>query len=93
MKVVRALLIVIALLSVWMTYDNVLSDDPSIDTLAAQTACTIKKCSKQHGMTRMSKTPLGQTLEYTWEDGVVSVSCHRAYYVFGARVCTVDLAR
>lgn len=86
----RVLLIVFALLSVWMTYDNVLSDDVPSQALAQLAACTKKKCSEQHGMTRMSKTPIGQSFEYTWSDGSVNVTCRREYFVIGTRLCTVD---
>ena len=90
MKVARGLLIVLALLSVWMTFDNVLSDDAPSLALSQLAACTVKKCGEQHGMTRMSKTPIGQSFEYTWSTGTVSVTCRREYFFVGTRLCKVD---
>jgi hypothetical protein len=90
-KVVRVLLVIVALLSVWMTYDNVLSDDVPSQALAQLAACTVKKCDQPHTMTRMSKTPIGQSFEYTWGDGAVNVTCRREYFVAGTRVCKVDV--
>ncbi|HSQ66531.1 MAG TPA: hypothetical protein VLM85_25095 [Polyangiaceae bacterium] len=72
----------------WMTWDNVLSDEDPIKALAEKAACTLKKCEEQHGITRMERTPIGQSFSYTWRDGTVSVDCHREYYVVGTRSCT-----
>ncbi len=74
----------------WMTYDNVLSDEEPIKQLAEQAACKVKKCEDQHGITRMERTPIGQSFAYTWKDGTVAVSCHRDYYVVGTRNCTAQ---
>jgi hypothetical protein len=74
----------------WMTFDNVLSDEDPIKALAEKAACTVKKCDQQHGITRMERTPIGQSFAYTWRDGTVAVSCHREYYVVGTRLCTAQ---
>ncbi len=70
-----------------MSYDGVLSDIEPIQAQAEQAACTIKKCSDEHGMTKMSRTPFGQSFQFTWKDSVVSIECHRELYVVGARKC------
>ncbi len=74
----------------WMAFDNVLTDEEPFKQLAEETACTVKKCSEKHGLTKMSRTPLGVSIETTWKDGTVSVTCRREYVVVGARKCTVD---
>ena len=90
--------------TLWMSYDNVFSDDTPIRALAEKTACdkhslSMKSavgakpadaCAAQHGMTREQRAPWGQTLEYQWIDATLSVSCHRDYYVFGERRCAVE---
>ena len=77
-------------ISVWMSFDGVFSDDGPIRADAEKVACTKKKCDQQHGITRESRSPFGQTIAYTWSDATITVSCHRAYYVFGARECAVE---
>jgi hypothetical protein len=71
----------------WMCWDNVFSDLAPIQAQAEQAACEIKKCKEQHGMTKADRTPFGQSFDFTWQDGVVPISCHREFYVFGARKC------
>ncbi len=80
----------LVVVTTWMAYDNVLSDLGPIQQLAEQTACTVKKCSEQHGMTSLSRTPIGQTFGFTWRSGTVRVYCHRAYWVIGERKCALD---
>ena len=75
--------------SLWMSWDNVLSDLAPIQAEAEKAACTVKKCADQHGVTSGSRTPIGQSFVFTWRDGSVSVECHRAYWVVGARTCSV----
>jgi hypothetical protein len=87
-RTVFALLLV--LVSGWLAYDNVLSDEAPILTLAEQAACTVKKCEEKHGMTRLSRHPFGQSMDYTWRDGVVSVGCRRAFIVAGERRCVAE---
>ncbi len=74
-------------ITAWMTYDGVFSDIEPIKAQAEQAACTIKKCNEQHGMTKVDRTPFGQTFEFTWQDAVVPIECHREIYVAGARKC------
>lgn len=85
-----ALAVSLVVITTWMAYDNVLSDLAPIQDMAEKAACTVKKCDERHGMTRLSRTPIGQSFSYTWKDGTVNVSCHRAYYVVGERACSVD---
>lgn len=81
---------VVALLgvSVWMSWDGVLSDLAPIQAQAETASCAVKKCTEPHGLTRVSRTPFGQSFVFSWKDGEVAVDCHRAYYVAGERVCS-----
>ena len=90
MKYARYLVALFALTCVWMTYDNVLSDEAPIKALAEQAACNVKRCTDQHGMTRMSRTPIGVSFQFEWKDGTVPVTCRREYFVVGARVCSTN---
>jgi hypothetical protein len=71
----------------WMTYDGVFSDIAPIQAQAEQAACTVKKCKDQHGMTKLDRTPFGQSFQFTWQDGLVAIDCHREFYVAGSRKC------
>ena len=89
----RAFQVIFAIVAVtitWMAIDNVLTDDEPFKQLAEEKACSVKKCTEKHGLTRMSRTPLGVTIDTTWKDGTVTVSCRRAYFAVGERKCTVD---
>ena len=79
--------VLLCVIATWMSIDNVFSDIEPIQALAEQAACTVKKCADQHGMTRMERNPIGQSFEFTWKDATIAVSCHREYYVAGARKC------
>lgn len=87
-RVILAILLVVV--SSWMAYDNVLSDDAPIQKLAEDSACAVRKCAEKHALTRMARNPLGQSFDYQWKEGTVTLWCHRAYYVVGTRACTVD---
>lgn len=89
-KVIRVVLILLALTSVWLTYDNVLSDEVPIVGLAEKAACVKKKCADHHQMTRLGRTPIGVSVEFTWPDGPVSLTCRRTALLLGERVCTID---
>lgn len=86
----NSLALAVLAVSVWLCFDNVFSDDGPIRALAEKAACATHKCADPHGLTRESRTPFGQTLEYQWRDATVRVSCNRAYYVFGDRRCVVE---
>jgi hypothetical protein len=86
-KVLTAILLVVFVLSLWMSVDNVWSDVAPVQALAEQAACKVKDCKKHHGVTRISRMPIQQSFELTWEDGKVDVTCHRDAYVFGAMRC------
>jgi hypothetical protein len=79
--------LVVFLVSLWMTYDNVWSDGDPTRALAEAAACRVKDCKKRHMATTVRRMPEAQTFEFTWEDGMVSVSCHRAWYVAGEMRC------
>jgi len=81
---------VLLAVTLWMCFDNVFSDDAPIRALAEKTACAKKKCEDQHGMVKEQRTPIGQTIDYAWRDGTLSVYCHRAYWVFGERQCAIQ---
>lgn len=89
-RVPTALLVVLALLSAYAAWDNVLSDNTSVRADAEAKACAKKKCADKHGLTKAERTPFGQSFEYTWQDGVVHVSCNRSAWVFGERTCVVE---
>ena len=84
-----------------MCFDNVFSNDDAIRALAEKTACEKKSataakpgatdaCAQQHGMVREERMPWGQTLEYAWQDATLRVACHRAYWIAGERLCSVE---
>ena len=77
----------IAITITWMAYDNVLSDVAPTQALAEAAACRVKDCKVRHGLTKMSRSPIGQDFEFTWQDGLVAVSCHREYFAVGAMRC------
>jgi hypothetical protein len=89
-RIRNALGYVLLAVSLWMVYDNVFSDDAPIRDLAEKAACTKKKCDEQHGMTKEDRRPWNQTFDYAWRDGALHVECHRAFYVVGTRVCSVE---
>jgi len=84
------LAVLLVVVTSWMAYDNVLSDDAPITKLAEDAACKVQKCTEQHSMTRMSRNPLGQTYDFAWKNKTVTLWCHREFYVVGTRACTVE---
>ena len=89
-KVGYVVLGILALSSVFLSVDNVFSDADPITRLAEEAACRVKPCGAQHGMTRMERTPFGQSFEFTWRDGTVQVSCSRSYLLAGERECRAE---
>ena len=81
-------LVVVCVLSAWCAYDNVLSDIEPIRALAEAAACKLKPCAERHAMTKLDRTPLGQSFEFTWQSGIVVVECKRSGVVFGTRACS-----
>ena len=75
------------LVTSWLCWDNVFSDVAPIQAQAEQAACTIKKCKDEHGMTKLDRSMIAQTFEFTWQDGIVRIECHREYWAFGTRNC------
>jgi hypothetical protein len=86
-RLFRLVTVLVVVTTTWLVYDNVLSDVEPTRALAEAAACRVKDCKKRHGMTKMSRSPAGQAFEFSWEDGVVSVSCRRESFVFGAMRC------
>lgn len=85
-----ALPFALLLVSAWMSYDNVLRDLGPIQAQAERAACGVEKCTEQHGVTKVSRTPFGVSFELTWRVGMVDVDCHRSFYVAGARGCSAQ---
>jgi hypothetical protein len=81
------LLVAVFLVAAYAAWDNVLSDVAPVRTAAEAQACTLRKCEDRHGLTKADRTPFGQTFEFTWRDGIIRVSCHRAAWLFGERSC------
>ena len=86
----RVLAISLVLVSSWLAYDNVLSDVAPTQALAEAAACKAKDCKLTHGLTQTSRSPVGQSFEFTWRDGVVHTSCRREMFVVGAMRCVVE---
>lgn len=91
MKKLRYLLgVLLVVVTTWMAYDNVISDEAPIAKLAEDAACKVQKCTEQHGLTRMSRNPLGQNFDFAWKNKTVTLWCHREFYVVGPRTCAVE---
>jgi len=88
-QAVPLLLTVVFLTVAWMSFDNVWTDVAPTQALAEAAACRAKDCKHPHGVTRVSRWPTGQTFDITWQDGVVTVTCHRESYVLGPMQCQV----
>ena len=86
-RVSYVVLCVIAICGFWSSYDNVLSDNADVEKAAEATACEAKPCAEKHGLTRMERSPFGQSFQYTWANGEVHVKCTRAYWLAGDRRC------
>jgi hypothetical protein len=87
-KIGYAVLLFLCITSGILSWDNVLSDPAPVIALAEAAACKVKSCQDRHGMTKMERTPLGQSAEFTWQNGTVTVECSRAHVLFGERICT-----
>jgi hypothetical protein len=85
----RTLVLLFALAILWATYDNVLRANDDVQAMADRAASMVKPPAEKHGMTKMDRTPLKETFEFTWASGVVAVECGRAYWVVGDRACKV----
>jgi hypothetical protein len=82
-----ALVVLLALGSTWMTYDNVLSDVGPTQGLAAAAACRVSPCKTVPVPTSTERTPLGQTFEFTLPARTVHIRCSRAYVLAGPMLC------
>ena len=72
------------------SYEYVLTDFTAAQADAETAACTVKKCDERHGMTRLDRSPFGQTFEFTWRNGTVTVHCLRKFWIAGDRACVVQ---
>ncbi|MDB4998591.1 MAG: hypothetical protein JWM74_6023 [Myxococcaceae bacterium] len=86
-KIGYFVLLVLCITSGILSWDNVLSDPGPVTRLAEEAACKVKSCADRHGMTKMERNPLGQSAEFTWQSGTVTVECSREHIVFGDRIC------
>jgi hypothetical protein len=89
-KIGYAVLLFLCITSGILSWDNVLSDPGPVTRLAEEAACKVKSCADRHGMTKMERTPLGQSAEFTWQNGTVTVECSRPYLLFGERACSAQ---
>lgn len=91
MQEVRAVLVLAILFgAAWLCFDNVFSDNADVETLAERAACAKHKCEELHHMSGERRVPWQQTFDYTWNGDTVRVTCRRAFYVIGNRICSVD---
>lgn len=68
---------------------NVFADNSEVRQMAQSLAKTPK--DSQPKMTREAKNPIGQSFDFqVGGRGLVSVSCHRAYYLVGAYSCSLE---
>jgi hypothetical protein len=68
---------------------NVLGDNSDVRQMAQALAKTPKDTLPK--MTREAKNPIGQSFDFQVEGrGLVSVSCHRSFYLVGGYVCSVE---
>ncbi len=90
-KALRVVLFVLMLLTAWMSWANVLSDDPPLREKAQQVARAFAGCGDKcrlldiHGDRGMITTEVGYTFD---KFGQVVVTCRRPYIAFGEHVCT-----
>ena len=67
---------------------NVFADNSEVRQLAQGLAKTPK--DSQPRMTREAKNPIGQSFDFQVDGrGLVTVDCHRAYYLVGAWSCSL----
>ncbi len=72
------------------SYEYVIADHAAAQEDAEKAACSVKKCDDRHGMTKLDQSPLGQTFEFTWRNGTVTVHCVRRLWLMGERSCVVE---
>jgi hypothetical protein len=83
---------------------NVFGDNAEVEQMAKDKACegipikpipptappSVKQGDCGMAMTRMSRTPFGQTFEYSGKSPTRSIRCTRSVILFGAYSCAVQ---
>ena len=80
------LFLVCVLVSVAAAY-NVMSDNVEVERMAKGVACGDQGPDCNAQMTRMERTPIGQTFAYATPKRSVDVRCTRALYLVGDYAC------
>ena len=65
----RTIVFLFALAILWATYDNVLRANDDVQAMADRAASMVKPPAEKHGMTKMDRTPLKESFEFTWPSG------------------------
>ena len=68
---------------------NVFSDNAEVERSAAAVACGEQGPNCRAQMTRMERTPFGQTFQMHTPKRTVDVVCRRAYLMVGAYHCAL----
>lgn len=85
----RALIPVVLLALSALGLYNVFADNTEVRQMAQALAKTAK--DPEPRMTREAKNPIGQSFDFQVTGrGLVSVSCHRAFYLVGAYTCSLE---
>jgi hypothetical protein len=66
---------------------NVMSDNAEVERMAAAVACGEQGPNCRAQMTRMERTPFGQTFEMVTPKRTVDIVCRRAYVMVGDYAC------
>ena len=88
-RLANLILILVCVLLGYASYDNVLRDNSDVKALAEHTACTVGPCGESHTMSKMDRSPIRESFEFTWRGKVVAVECGRPEWVMGERECHV----
>lgn len=68
---------------------NVFSDNAEVEQGARAVACGDQGASCSPQLTRMERTPFGQTFEFVTAKRTVGVRCTRAFVLAGAYACAL----
>ena len=92
-RIFRALTFVVAGLTMWMAYANVLSDDAPVRAQAGAAARAAAGCGdacKVLGL-RGDRGMFSETIHFDIDrKGTIVVTCRRAYVAFGDYACTAE---
>jgi hypothetical protein len=92
-RVFQWLTIVLALLTGWMAFANVISDDADVRKLARDTVNQAAGCGEQCKLTSMrgDRGMIEERIEYDVDGkGHFAIVCRRAAIAFGAYACAVE---